>query len=89
MTKVLEKVMYAVFGAVILASFAIWKKMDTQFNAYACNTNPVIVQEGNSMYEIAIANCSGNIPNAVDDMVQEYGFTEIYPGQELWLPNNP
>jgi hypothetical protein len=89
MTKVLEKVMYAVFGAVILASFAIWKKMDTQFNAYTCNTDPVIVQEGNSMYEIAIANCSGNIPNAVDDMVQEYGFTEIYPGQQLFLPSNP
>jgi hypothetical protein len=89
MTKVLEKVMYAVFGAVILASFVIWKKMDTQFNAYACNTNPVIVQEGNSMWEIAHANCSGNIVNAVDDIVQEYGFTEIYPGQQLFLPSNP
>jgi hypothetical protein len=89
MTKVLEKVMYAVFGAVILASFAIWKKMDTQFNAYTCNTNPVIVQEGDSMWEIAHANCSGNIVNAVDDIVQEYGFTEIYPGQQLFLPSNP
>ena len=56
MTKVLEKVMYAVFVAVIAASFVIWKKIDTQFNAYTCNTDPVIVQEGDSMYEIAISN---------------------------------
>lgn len=89
MTKVLEKVMYAVFGAVILASFVIWKKMDNQFNAYTCNTDPVIVQEGDSMYEIAMANCSGNITNAVDDLVDEYGFTEIYPGQQLWLGSKP
>lgn len=89
MTKVLEKVMYAVFGAVILASFVIWKKMDNQFNAYTCNTDPVIVQEGDSMYEIAMANCSGNITNAVDDLVDEYGFTEIYPGQQLWLSSKP
>lgn len=89
MTKVLEKVMYAVFVAVIAASFVIWKKIDTQFNAYTCNTDPVIVQEGDSMYEIAISNCSGNISNAVDDLVLEYGFTEIYPGQELWLSSKP
>lgn len=89
MTKILEKVMYAVFGAVILASFVIWKKMDNQFNAYTCNTDPVIVQEGDSMYEIATANCSGNITNAVDDLVDEYGFTEIYPGQQLWLSSKP
>ena len=89
MTKILEKVMYAVFGAVILASFVIWKKMDNQFNAYTCNTDPVIVQEGDSMYEIAMANCSGNITNAVDDLVDEYGFTEIYPGQQLWLSSKP
>lgn len=90
MTKsVLDKVMYAVFIAVIASAFVLWKNMNDQFNAYVCNADPVIVQEGDSMYEIAIANCSGNIPNAVDDLVQEYGFTEIYPGQELWLPDNP
>ena len=89
MTKVLEKVMYAVFIAVIASAFVLWKNMNDQFNAYVCNQDPVIVQEGNSMYEIAVANCSGNIPNAFDDLVQEYVFTEIYPGQELWLPSRP
>ena len=89
MTKVLDKIMYAAFIAIIAAAFAVWNTMNDQFNAYVCNTNPVIVQEGNSMWEIAHANCSGNIVNAVDDIVQEYGFTEIYPGQELWLPSKP
>jgi hypothetical protein len=90
MTKAtLDKVMYAVFIAIIAAAFVLWKGMTDQFNAYVCNTDPVIVQEGNSMWEIAHANCSGNIVNAVDDIVQEYGFTEIYPGQQLWLPSKP
>jgi hypothetical protein len=90
MTKsALDKIMYAVFIAIIAAAFVLWKGMTDQFNAYVCNTDPVIVQEGNSIWEIAHANCSGNIVNAVDDIVQEYGFTEIYPGQQLFLPSNP
>jgi hypothetical protein len=90
MTKsALDKIMYAVFIVIIAAAFVLWKGMTDQFNAYVCNTDPVIVQEGNSMWEIAHANCSGNIVNAVDDIVQEYGFTEIYPGQQLFLPSNP
>ena len=88
MTKSLDKIMYAVFIAVIAAAFAIWNSMNNQFNAYVCNTDPYIVQQGDTMWEIAHANCSGNIVNAVDDLVQEYGFTEVYPGQELWLPSN-
>jgi hypothetical protein len=90
MTKsVLDKVMYAVFIVVIASAFVLWKNMNDQFNAYVCNPDPVIVQEGDSMYEIAVANCSGNVPNAVDDLVLEYGFTEIYPGQQLWLSSKP
>ena len=88
MTKSLDKIMYAVFIVVIAAAFAIWNSMNNQFNAYVCNTKPVVVQEGDTMWEIAHANCSGNIVNAVDDLVQEYGFTEVYPGQQLWLPSN-
>lgn len=89
MKNKLKKSMYAVFIALFVVAFLAWKNMDSQLSAYKCNPDPVIVQDGDSMFGIVVANCTGNVQNAVDDLVEKYGFTEIYPGQMLWLSSKP
>lgn len=84
-----DKILIALVSLIAVVGFSYWKHLDAEWNKYTCDTAPVIIQDGQTLYQIAYANCSGNIGNAVDDLVMEYGTTEIYPGQQIWLSSKP
>ena len=65
-----------------------WKKLDTELQAYQCNPGAVIVREGDTLFHIARQHCWGNVGNAVDDLVENYG-ARIAPGQQIYLPAMP
>jgi hypothetical protein len=61
-----------------------WRKLDEEVSRYSCANTQVVVQEGDTLFDIAAALCDGNISVAVDDLVDTYG-TDIWPGQKIQL----
>jgi hypothetical protein len=82
----IDKAMFVIFAAVAVAGYSFWMRMESKWDKYTCDSAPVIIQEGQTLYQIIRENCAGNISNAVDQIVLDYGTTQIYPGQEIWLP---
>lgn len=72
-------VLVTVFVVVLFRDYV--ERMDS----YVCNTKQHTVTYGESLWEIAQSNCSGNIRSAVDDLVDTYGST-IQNGQVIDLP---
>lgn len=73
----------------IVASVFAWKFLEQGYEVidrYTCDPSGIIVEEGDSLYSIARANCSGNINVAVDEIYSYYG-ANIRPGQLLHLPH--
>jgi hypothetical protein len=62
--------------------FTVWayRDYDRRMNTYSCDTQPVTVYQGDTLWEIANRYCWGNIATAVDDLVDEYG-TLLQVGQ--------
>ena len=77
---------YAYLG-VILTWFlvALFQDFAERMDSYVCNTKQHTVTYGESLWEIAQSNCSGNIESAVNDLVETYGST-IQNGQVIDLP---
>lgn len=72
----------------IIASFFAWRFLEQGYEVierYNCDPSGTIVNKGDTLYEIARENCSGNINVAVDEIYSFYGAS-IYPGQLLYLP---
>lgn len=84
-----DKIMIALVSMIAVVGFSYWNHLENLWNKYTCDTAPVIIQEGQTLFQIAHANCTGNIGNAVDDLVIEYGTTQIFPGQQIWLSSKP
>jgi hypothetical protein len=84
-----DKIYIALISLIAVAGFSYWNHLENLWNEYTCDPAPVIIQEGQNLYQIASAHCTGNIGNAVDDLVIEYGTTQIYPGQQIWLSSKP
>ena len=82
MTKA-RKVFFATLAAVAAVGLV---KIMQESGKYTCNSPAVTVQEGQTLHGIAQANCSGNVVNAMDDLVLSLGTSTIYPGQEIQLP---
>lgn len=73
----------------IAACFSYAVHLNSTAGAYTCSKSAVIVEQGDSMHEIVQRYCSGNLVNAVDDLVIGYGTSDIYPGEELRLVSKP
>jgi len=67
-----------------LAGFA-YMQHEIRVNAYSCNSNPIVVSYGDTIWDLVQANCSGHLLNAVDDTVRIYG-AGIQLGQEIIFP---
>ena len=73
--------------AVLVTAFVVilFRDYAKRMDSYVCNTKQHTVTYGESLWEIAESNCSGNIRSAVDDLVDTYGST-IQNGQVIDLP---
>jgi hypothetical protein len=85
-TTWIDKAVFVIFAVVLVAAYSFWMRMESKWDRYTCDTASVIIGEGQTLYQIVHANCTGNLSNAVDQIVMDYGTTQIYPGQEIWLP---
>jgi hypothetical protein len=76
-----------VYLAVLVTAFVVilFRDYAKRMDSYVCNTKQHTVTYGESLWEIAESNCSGNIRSAVDDLVDTYGST-IQNGQVIDLP---
>lgn len=70
------------FTALILI---IWNDFYGRMTQYACDTSPIVVQEGDTIYDLVMAHCVGALEVAVDDNVETYG-TNLQIGQVIYLP---
>ena len=70
--------------------FAVWayRDYDRRMNTYSCDTEPVTVYQGDTLWQIANQHCWGNISTAVNDLVDEYG-TLLQIGQVINLKSKP
>ncbi len=82
MTKA-RKIFFVALAAIAVAGLV---KVAQESGKYTCNSSSVTVREGQTLHGIAQANCSGNVVNAMDDLVLSRGTSTIYPGQEIQLP---
>lgn len=83
MTKA-RKIFFIALAAIAVAGLV---KVAQESGKYTCNSSSVTVREGQTLHGIAQANCSGNVVNAMDDLVLSLGTSTIYPGQEIQFPN--
>lgn len=66
----------------------IWQDFYGRMTNYACDSSALIVQEGDTIYDLVMANCTGMLDKAVDDNVETYG-TNIQIGQQIVLQSDP
>ena len=73
--------------AVLLTAFVflLFRDYAQRMDSYVCDTRQHTVSYGETLWEIAESNCSGNIESAVHDLVKTYGST-IQNGQVIDLP---
>jgi hypothetical protein len=71
------------------ALFLVWAVRDynKRMTTYSCDTAPVTVYRGDTLWQIARQHCWGNLSVAVDDLVEEYG-TNLQIGQTIYLKSN-
>lgn len=78
----MKKLRIIVFALIALA-FVIAFAVDAE--RVRCPDMSVTVQQGDSAWLIAETHCEGNIQNATDKIVDEYGIT-LRVGQVIVLP---
>ena len=78
---------FFVYLAVLVSAFVLllFRDFAQRMDSYVCNTRQHTVSYGETLWEIAQSNCSGNIESAVNDLVETYGST-IQNGQVIDLP---
>jgi hypothetical protein len=80
-------VAFYVYLAVLVTAFVVilFRDYAERMDSYVCDVKQHTVSYGESLWEIAQSNCSGNIESAVNDLVETYGST-IQNGQVIDLP---
>lgn len=78
-----------VMSVAVAACLSYIVHLNSKSNSYTCSKSAVSVEQGDSMHEIVQRYCTGNLVNAVDDLVIGYGSSDIYPGEELRLVSKP
>jgi hypothetical protein len=54
--------------------------------AWRCDTDPVMVKQGDTLNSIVRERCSGDLVGALYGAYNSYGAV-IYPSQVIWLPS--
>lgn len=83
-----QNILLGVLIAIALAvALMFYRQTQNAINAYNCDSRPILVGEGVTLYQIVSYNCSGNLGEALDDAVDIYG-TNLGVGQQIFLPQN-
>lgn len=83
-----QNILLGILIAIALAvAFMFYQQTEKAINAYICDSNEIIVNEGVTLYAIVQAQCDGNLSEALDDVVDTYG-TNLSVGQRIFLPQN-
>lgn len=61
--------------------------MLTTKEGFSCGTSSHVVVEGDTLWEIAENNCSGNIQRVSDELVRVYGLP-LEVGNTIYLPKS-
>lgn len=73
--------------ALILTCSWFWYSAEKAFGEWSCDTDPITVHYGDTVWALVAGNCVGNISRAVDAHVEFYG-TNIQNGQAFYLITN-
>ena len=71
----------------VVAGVAIIGAVSDNASRFTCETDPHVVQYGDTLWAIAEAKCDGNIQAVTDNLVDTYGST-IQLSEIIWLPEN-
>lgn len=74
--------------AVIVACLALllFAHTNREHARFTCTGGTYTVQPGDTIYEIVLERCEGNLENAIYHTVKINGGSLIHPGQALILP---
>ena len=61
--------------------------VNREHSRFVCATGGYVVQPGDTIYNIVIARCEGNLDNAIYQTVKLNGGALIHPGQTIYLPS--
>lgn len=79
----------ALYLSIALVGVAAFVTLDRSHQKFTCDNGGLAVIVGhtdnNTLWDIAVNHCEGNIQAAVDKLVNEYG-NDIQPGQLIKLP---
>lgn len=74
--------------AVCFLSAALGMQIERSMNAdYTCNTEPITVVEGDTLWDLVNTHCEGARLDAVDDAVDKYG-SDLSLWDIVYLPAN-
>lgn len=74
-------------GAGIIFAYLFLLQGYEVINSYACSGRAVIVQEGDTLFDLVRSECSGNLGQALDDLYAQYGG-RLNIGQLIQMPMN-
>ena len=74
--------------AVIVGSLALllFTHTNREHARFTCTGGTHTVQPGDTIWEIAIEHCNGNLENAIYQITRINGGALIHPGQKITLP---
>jgi hypothetical protein len=74
-------------GIALSISAMFYLQTEKAIDAYICDSRPIIVSDGITLFDLVTRNCDGNLGEALDDAVDTYG-TNLVVGQQVFLPRN-
>ena len=71
---------------VVATGFGVmqWKQLDREIARYECDTKPITVLEGDTLWGLTREHCWGNLSRALDDAVERFG-TNLPVGLQVVL----
>jgi nucleoid-associated protein YgaU len=72
-------------GTFVLVGW-IFVVTNTAHARFVCSGGTYTVEAGDTLYNIAIDRCEGNILNAIHHLERDNGGSLIHPGQTLTMP---
>lgn len=78
---------FRVFAVIVITAITLVAVQIRNAPEYQCSQATIIVKDGETIWNIAERECTGNTTRAVDYLVDKYGTT-IYAGQAIQLPTD-
>jgi len=70
----------------VYACLLLFGYVNGHHSRFTCTGGTYTVQPGDTIYEIVLERCEGNLENAIYHTVKINGGSLIHPGQALILP---